>query len=67
MSQSKIDATRSGDAGSNWQLSSLRSLWTIETRVGAGIVAARRSGRSSISGGPSSGRTSDQRVLQPST
>ena len=36
MSQSKIDCTRSGSAGSNWQLSSFRSLCTNDTRVGGG-------------------------------
>ena len=67
MSQSKIDCTRSGSAGSNWQLSSLRSLCTIDTRVGSGTDAASRSGTSSMSGGPSSGRTRSQRVFHPDT
>ena len=68
MSQSKIDCTRSGSAGSNWQLSSFRSLCTNDTRVGAGIVREQaRRRRCPSRGGPSSGWTSSQRVCQPVT
>ena len=67
MSQSKMDATRSGSAGSNWQLSSLRSLWTIDTRLMAGIARTSRWCSSSIAAGESSNFASSQRRAQPLT
>ena len=61
MSQSKMDVTRSGLEGSNWQLSSLRSLWTIDTRLGRGTSRSSRAWIASIAGGESSNLESSQR------
>ena len=65
MSQSKIEATRSGSAGSNWQLSSLRSLWTVETRLATGTSRLKRSCSASMAPGESSKRARAQRFAQP--
>ena len=66
MSQSKMDTTRSGSSGANWQLSSLRSLWTMDRRAGAD--GARPGARGSVHlGRRSSGRASAQRLAQPSS
>lgn len=50
MSQSKMALTRSGSDGSNWQLSSLGSLWTSAVTVEVGRLAASRSATSSMRG-----------------
>ena len=65
MSQSKMALTRSGFSGANWQLSSLRSLWTIEARPGAGLPRASRSWMRSMAESAPSGRASDPALCPP--